>query len=196
MPKVRYQDITDSELLQRYLKGRDNQWLGVLLERYTLLLLGLCMKYLKNETEARDAVQQIFLKVIQELPKYRVDYFKSWLYMVGRNYCLTLLRDRKGKIPVPFAEESVQSPVPEPAGSDSRVDLLENGLLEAALKNLNPEQHECVTLFYLKKMSYQQVSQSTGYSLLQVKSYIQNGKRNMKLYLEKKLKDQEPGHVG
>ena len=78
-----YNDIPDRELLDKYYLSHDNELLGVLLQRYTLLLLGVCMKYLKNEEDAKDSVQQIFLKVIQELQKYRVEYFKSWLYMVA-----------------------------------------------------------------------------------------------------------------
>ena len=90
--------LTDHEILNRYYENGDNRLLGVLLQRYTLLLLGVCMKYLKNEEAAKDAVQQIFLKVITELQKYKVDYFKSWLYMVARNHCLMKLRDKNGRL--------------------------------------------------------------------------------------------------
>ncbi|HRF25092.1 MAG TPA: sigma-70 family RNA polymerase sigma factor, partial [Chitinophagaceae bacterium] len=83
-----YDHIPDQELLARFYSDHNNEWLGILLQRYTLLLLGVCMKYLKNEEEAKDSVQQIFLKVIQELHKYKVEYFKSWLYMVAKNHCL------------------------------------------------------------------------------------------------------------
>jgi len=92
--KDRYEHITDTELLEKFYSDNDNQWLGIVLQRYTLLLLGVCMKYLKNEEESRDAVQQIFLKAITELSKYRVVYIKSWLYMVARNHCLMKLRDK------------------------------------------------------------------------------------------------------
>ena len=86
MKAEKYNHITDQELLQNYQADHNSQWLGILLQRYTLLLLGVCMKYLKNEDEAKDSVQQIFLKVIQELQKYKVEYFKSWLYMVAKNH--------------------------------------------------------------------------------------------------------------
>ena len=95
-PKL-HKHISDQELLERFYADHDNQWLGILLERYTLLLLGVCMKYLKNEELARDSVQQIFLKAITELQKYRVEYFKSWIYMVAKNHCLMQLRDKPGK---------------------------------------------------------------------------------------------------
>jgi RNA polymerase sigma-70 factor (ECF subfamily) len=181
----RYQHITDNELLANFYADSNQEWIGILLQRYTLLLLGVCMKYLKDETEAKDCVQQIFLKVLTEVPKYKIDYFKSWLYMVAKNHCLMRLRD-KDKATRELTEKT------NPVHSDTdKQDLLQNeqtyDLLEKAIEELNPEQKICVTLFYLQKMSYQQVADKTGYSLMQVKSYIQNGKRNLKIVLEKKL---------
>ena len=96
--------ISDQQLLNSFYSSRDNHWLGILLQRYTLLLLGVCMKYLKNEEEAKDCVQQVFLKAITELHKYRVEYFKSWLYMVAKNHCLMKFRDRTARTPVEIKE--------------------------------------------------------------------------------------------
>ena len=93
----RYDHMTDAELLDLYYHDKSQQWIGILLERYTLLLLGVCMKYLKDENEAKDCVQQIFLKVLTEVGKYRIDFFKSWLYMVAKNHCLMRLRDKGAK---------------------------------------------------------------------------------------------------
>src|SRR6476659_3918456 len=97
MKANRYDHMTDAELLELYYSDKNQEWIGILLERYTLLLLGVCMKYLKDENEARDCVQQIFLKVLTEAGKYRIDYFKSWLYMVAKNHCLMRLRDKNAK---------------------------------------------------------------------------------------------------
>ncbi len=187
MKADKYQHTSDQELLEQFYADHDNEWLGILLQRYTLLLLGVSMKYLKNEEEAKDSVQQIFLKVIQELQKYKVEYFKSWLYMVAKNHCLMKLREKHGKITAELTDRVTATPGEE---MDRQV-LLETDhtleLMEAALKELNPEQQQCVTLFYLEKKSYQEVSETTGFSMLQVKSYIQNGKRNLKILIEKKL---------
>ena len=189
----KYQHITDQQLLEQFYSDHDNQWLGILLQRYTLLLLGVCMKYLKNEEDAKDSVQQIFLKVMQELQKYKVDYFKSWVYMVAKNHCLMKLRDRQGKITT-----EINDRLSAKAGEEmDRERLLQNDhtleLMEGALKELNPEQQQCVTLFYLQKKSYQEICEVTGYNMLQVKSYIQNGKRNLKILIEKKLLDESSG---
>lgn len=186
-PKL-HKHISDQELLDRFYADHDNQWLGVLLERYTLLLLGVCMKYLKNEEQARDCVQQIFLKAITELHKYKVEYFKSWIYMVAKNHCLMQLRDKPGKNTIEVKESIIADDY-----DTNKEDLLLNertyDYLHEALKELNTDQQLCVTLFYIEKKSYQEISEQTGYSMMQVKSHIQNGKRNMKLLIEKKLKE-------
>lgn len=185
MLSEKYSHISDKELLEQFYADSNNEWLGILLERYTFLLLGVCMKYLKNEEEAKDAVQQIFLKAIIELGKYKVDYIKSWLYMVAKNHCLMKLRDKHIII---SADEQKDLTAQE----SDKLSIIEKEVtltyLEMALEELNQEQKTCVTLFYLQKRSYQEIADHTGYSLLQVKSHIQNGKRNLKMLVEKKMK--------
>jgi RNA polymerase sigma-70 factor (ECF subfamily) len=182
-----FQHISDQDLLSQYYERHDNHLLGVLLQRYTMLLLGVCMKYLKDEEAARDAVQQIFLKVINELQRYRVHYFKSWLYMIARNHCLMQLRRHN----VNYTKEINENLAEEehPLQSEAEKEKLLS-LIELSLDELNAEQKTCITLFYLDKRSYQQISEQTGFNLMQVKSYIQNGKRNLKLLVEKKLDEQ------
>jgi len=180
----KYKHIDDNQLLQYFYNDKNNEWLGILLQRYTLLLLGVCMKYLKNEEEAKDGVQQVFLKAITELHKYKVDYFKSWLYMVAKNHCLMKLRD-KGKQTVEMNEQLL-STADESADKKKHLEkdrTLDN--MESALRMLNEEQSTCITLFYLEKKTYQEITQQTGYPLLKVKSHIQNGKRNLKIMLER-----------
>ena len=148
-----------------------------------MLLYGVCMKYLKNPEETRDAVQQIFLKVITELHKYEVSYFSSWLYMIAKNHCLMQLRTRRNGIPVDMVDEPmVVQEDPDPLKNEI---LLKE--LEDAVQHLNQEQKICIRKFYMEKKSYQVITTETGFSLLQVKSYIQNGKRNLRLLLEKKI---------
>jgi RNA polymerase sigma-70 factor (ECF subfamily) len=145
------------------------------------------MKYLKNEEAAKDAVQQIFEKVIHELQRYRVQYFKSWLYMVARNYCLMQLR-KHGEKYVDAINENIINEEPAISKETEKEKLL--SLVETSMDELSDDQKTCITLFYLDKKSYQQISEQTGFSLMQVKSYIQNGKRNLKLLVEKKLREQ------
>jgi RNA polymerase sigma factor (sigma-70 family) len=191
MKSNRYDNIADAELLELYYADKNQEWIGILLERYTLLLLGVCMKYLKDENEAKDCVQQIFLKVLTEVGKYKIDFFKSWLYMVAKNHCLMRLRD-KGPKGVKELNDNYAT-----ATETDRQELMANektyDLLEEALNELGEEQRQCVILFYLKKNSYQQITEKTGYSLMQVKSYIQNGKRNLKILLDKKNEQRTEG---
>src|SRR5689334_4102426 len=149
MKSNRYDHITDAELLNLYYTDKNQEWIGILLERYTLLLLGVCMKYLKEENEARDCVQQIFLKVLTEVGKYKIDYFKSWLYMVAKNHCLMRLRDRDKNMKELLENNAIAQP------ETDKQDLLQNeetyDLLEQAIAELNQEQKISVTLFYLQK---------------------------------------------
>ncbi|MBL7769985.1 MAG: sigma-70 family RNA polymerase sigma factor [Flavipsychrobacter sp.] len=189
MNNDKYNHISEQELLRRFYQDRDKEWLGILLQRYTLLLLGVCMKYLKNEEAARDAVQQIFLKAITELEKYEVEFIKSWLYMIAKNHCLMQFRDKNRQM-VELSEQMAEVEDHEETLSIREKDQLLDWMHES-IKNLNPEQQQCVTLFYLDKRSYQEVSELTGYSILQVKSSIQNGKRNLRLMIQRRLKENE-----
>ena len=191
MKASRYDHINDNELLNLYYSDKNQEWIGILLERYTLLLLGVCMKYLKDETEARDCVQQIFLKVLTEVGKYKIDYFKSWLYMVAKNHCLMRLRDRGAKTIKELNDyhgATIETDKQQLITNEKTFDLLEE-----ALNELSEEQRQSVILFYLNKKSYQEISEKTGFSLMQVKSYIQNGKRNLKILLDKKIKSGSEG---
>jgi len=184
--------ISDQELINRFRKDSNTKWLGTLLERYTHLVYGICIKYLKNPEEARDGVQQIFLKVLHELPRHHVQYFKSWLYQVAKNHCLMQLRSRGNKFSgeLPEMSESFEAEMAARRRMLEKDRLLNQ--LEKALLQLNEEQQKCIQLFYLQKKTYQEIARTTGYSLLQVKSYIQNGKRNLKILIEKMEKGQQP----
>lgn len=180
------QQLTDQELLQRFKTDNNSDWIGVLFDRYALLLLGMCVKYLKNEEDARDAVQQIFLKMLSEINRHEIQYFRAWIYQVTKNYCLMQLRQNHMRYKEEISDKHMGGlgEVPE----DKQVFIEKDTLLEnmkQAMALLNEEQQVCVQLFYLQKKSYQEIAGQTGYSLLQVKSYIQNGKRNLKLLLEK-----------
>jgi len=144
------------------------------------------MKYLKNETLAKDAVQQIFIKTIVELEKYKVTYFKSWLYMVAKNFCLQQLRHRYQQVPL-SENEDFESEETDKSFFENNEQLL--SLMEYYIPKLGEEQQKCITLFYYEKKTYQNICTITGYSPLQVKSYIQNGKRNLKNLIEKQIKE-------
>jgi RNA polymerase sigma factor (sigma-70 family) len=178
--------MTDRQLLDRYYADGNNNWLGILLERYTLMLLGVCMKYMRQEEEAKDCVQQVFVKIITELPKYKVEYFSSWMYTIARNHCLMRIRDRHGHAPAALTDNMLSS-WDDPGDKHTHLEKERRlELMTESLEELGKEQKSCVISFYLEKRSYQEIADSTGFTLMQVKSHIQNGKRNLKLLMEKK----------
>lgn len=182
----KHTDLSDEELIKRYQISGDNHWLGYALERYTILLLGVAMKYLKNKEAAEDAVQQIFLKALTHLPKEEILNFKGWLYVLIRNHCLQELRNKSYKTPEGILENLTI------ADNDKEHLIKKEFTLEQmneSLNELNEEQCKTIKMFYLQKLSYQQITEQTGYSFMQVKSFIQNGKRNLKLILQKKIGD-------
>lgn len=182
--------LSDEELLQQYRKSADNIWLGHLLQRHTLLLLGIAMKYLSDKDAAADAVQQIFLKTLSHLPQEPIANFKGWLYILMRNHCLQQLRDKTH-----FAEETTLAKLSADDGSElERLQKKEITLqeMEDALQLLAPEQKNCVAAFYFENKSYTAIMAATGYSFAQVKSYIQNGKRKLKIILTQNLNDPQP----
>lgn len=192
MPINKYQHITDQALIVLFKKDEDNKWLGVLLERYTMLLLGVGMKYLQNEEEAKDMVQQVFLKALEEIPKYEISFFKSWIYMVAKNHCLMKLRSQKGKQAIEFADhhESITD-----AGKEIEILKIKDfnfELMEESMNELSTEQKQCIEYFYLQKKTYQETAELSGFSMMQVKSFIQNGKRNLRISIEKKIKNEVP----
>ncbi|HZE86016.1 MAG TPA: sigma-70 family RNA polymerase sigma factor, partial [Puia sp.] len=147
------------------------------------------MKYMRQEEEAKDCVQQIFVKIITELPKYKVEFFKSWIYTIARNHCLMKLRDRHGREAVVLTDTMTAAWDEDPGKKQhlEKDQMLE--LMGQSLEELGEEQKSCVILFYLEKRSYQEIAERTGFTLMQVKSHIQNGKRNLKLLMEKKARE-------
>ncbi len=176
-----YSAHSDDELIRLYKAEFDLEILGELYKRYTGLVFGVCLKYLKDREESQDAVMQIFEKLIKSLLEHEITHFKSWLYVTSRNHVLMQLRKKKDipleDIPRSFMESDMEM---------HQEDALESNLtkLEKCIETLVEEQKACVTLFYLQHKCYQEINELTGYELKKVKSYIQNGKRNLKICLE------------
>lgn len=178
--------LSDEELVRLYRESDNKIYLGVLFKRYSHLVLGVCLKYLKDEDDSKDAAMQVFEKLMLELKRHEISFFKGWLHTVTKFHCLMLLRSGSREIagidPHVMENEALKHPLH--AVND---DILEKERqlqeMEAALLKLEPHQQQCIKLFYLEEKSYQQVSEITGFSMKQVKSYIQNGKRNIKLIM-------------
>ena len=176
--------MTDSELLNHYKKDGELSYLGELYSRYQSLVYGVCLKYLKDRDESKDAVMQLFEKLIQTLRNHEVDNFKSWLYVTARNHCLMQIRARKGKFTQEFSPEFMENQVLlHPEGEPELEENLSK--LEKCIETLINEQKQCIQLFFLQEKCYKDIAQFTGFDLNQVKSFIQNGKRNLKICMER-----------
>jgi RNA polymerase sigma-70 factor (ECF subfamily) len=176
---------TDLELVERYRGTRDPIHLGALFERYVHLALGVSLRYLRNREDAEDAVMEVYERLTKALLEHQVTNFKSWLYSVVANHCRMTLRRRKGApLAVEASEELldvVLASIPAPHEDDEDERLMQH--LPTALARLGEGQRRCLELFYLQGHSYAEVASLCGYSLNEVKSHIQNGKRNLRILL-------------
>ncbi len=184
---------TDTELLQKYRQNGDLADLGMLYDRYIHLVYGTSLKYLKNEDDSKDIVMLVFEKLTTKLKTYQVNHFESWLYMVTKNECLMTLRKQKGQREVSFESFTTNHRINEDESMENESFLhqladefqemdLETNLqaMEKAILLLAPEQKLCIELFYLENKCYKEIVELTNYDLSKVKSYLQNGKRNLK----------------
>jgi RNA polymerase sigma-70 factor (ECF subfamily) len=188
--KKEVKTMTDEELIFAFKRSKDNEFFGEIFQRYTHLIFGVCMKYLRDEEGAKDAVMQVFEKLFEDIHQQEIRNFKSWIYTVAKNHCLMKLRKGKTILKEELRyKKSIQSDFMELADEvhHNGAKELEGKFdqLHKAISLLNKDQKECIELLYLQNNSYKQVAEITGYSMKQVKSYIQNGKRNLKNYLEK-----------
>ncbi len=186
--------LTDNELVYRYKQTSDKSCVGELFSRYIRFVFLVCMKYFMDEEQARDASMHIFEKLFTDLKKHEVQNFKSWLYTVAKNHCLIEIRGEKHKL---VMEEEIKKDHKNYMESGNFMYLVnekdnEKKLkdLEEAILLLSKEQRICIELFYFKEKCYDEIAGITGYNYKQVKSYIQNAKRNLKNILTKKYEQQ------
>ena len=177
------QNAGDDILLNNYRETGDLAVLGRLFEKQMAVIYGVCLKYLKNEEQAKDAVMGIFEELVVKAKAHDVKQFRSWLYVLSRNYCLMQLRQGKKMETVSVDDFMEFNPVLHP-DEDNRESALK--ALELCMDKLPGNQKQSVDLFYLKEKCYKEIAEITGFSLNEVKSFIQNGKRNLKICLDKK----------
>jgi len=185
--------MSDEELINAYKESSNIEYVGELFQRKTHLIASLSFKFLKNETDAEDATYEVFEILCKDLLKHEVANINSWLFSVTRNHCYKKLRKTINEREKINEQKNSTYSFMESATDD---DLLEKELLEEQLdlmeeviEELNKEQRVCVKLFYLEKKSYVEIVEETEYELKKVKSYIQNGKRNIKILMDKKIAD-------
>ncbi len=174
---------SDTELVQQYKSGGDINVLGELYGRYMELVYGVCLKYFKEPEEAKDAVINIFEELVTKLKKYEVSNFKSWLYQLAKNHCLMKIRSRKSQ---PVIVDVDLMHLGENNHLDNIIEKEEqlNGM-ENCIEQLPEDQKQAIQLFYLEEKCYKEISDLTETDINKVRSFIQNGRRNLKICMEK-----------
>ncbi len=185
--------LSDTDIISRYKKQGDAEVLTPLFDRYIHLVFGVCLKYLKNKEEAKDAAMEIMESLIDKLLQHEITNFSSWLHTVSRNYCLMRIRSRKENLFIEIDKRKSEQ-IPVESDEDLHQKIKKEARLNEmgkAIVSLNHEQKQCIHLFFFEKRSYDEIAKETGYSVNKVKSHIQNGKRNLRNYLIENGK--EPG---
>ena len=187
LPK--YQKLTlatDEELLLLFRTTGHSEYFGELYGRYIPLVYGLCLKYLQHAEKAQDAVMQLYENLSGRLNRYEINVFRTWLYSVAKNHCLQELRKTKHEISVDFDFQDMES--------DMILHLFDEGrdeeqfeALQKCMEQLPEPQRVSISKFFMEEMSYADIADATGYHLKSIKSHIQNGKRNLKICIEKQL---------
>ncbi len=188
--QINLQQHDDIQLIQQWQTTADNRCLALLFQRYSHLVSAICLKYLKQREDAQDAAMDIFEKLPMELKKANITYFKSWLYMVTKNHCL--MRLRKAKLPTISEQEMSYSldnqlDWSETPNHESDIENAQIENLQPCLEQLKVEQKQCVELFFLQEKSYKEIMQITFFEYNAVKSFIQNGRVNLRKCLENGL---------
>ncbi len=177
---------TDEELLQRYVDTGCTEHFGTLYSRYIPLVYGLCLKYFRDADTAQDNVMQLFEDLSKKIAGYEIKVFRTWLYSVAKNHCLQILRKDKKEIAIDFNAQLVESDIvlhlleERPEKGEDKTEALNR-----CMEQLPEPQRVSIQHFFMEEKSYADVADATGYNLKSVKSYIQNGKRNLKICIEK-----------
>lgn len=177
-------NATDEQLIEQFKQTGDQQALAELYLRYSELLYGVCLKYLEDAEEARDAVMNIYQELLVKVPRHEIQNFKSWVYVLTKNHCLMQLRSAKKNITVSLEQHPVQSD--DFSHLDSVIEKEEAfKRLEKCIEKLPAEQQQSIQLFYYNNKCYNEIAETTGMDWNRVRSLIQNGRRNLKICMEK-----------
>ena len=173
----------DTELVEQYKSAGDINVLGELYGRYMELVYGVCLKYFKEPEEAKDAVINIFEELVTKLKKYDVTNFKSWLYQLSKNHCLMKIRSGKSKpmmVDVDIMHLEENNHLDNVSEKEEQLNGMEN-----CIEQLPAEQKQAIQLFYLREKCYKEIADLTETDINKVRSFIQNGRRNLKICMEK-----------
>lgn len=178
--------ISDKELIAAFKESGEMVHLSTLYQRYMDLVFGVCLKYFKDAERSKDAVMDIFEELNRKLKQHEVDNFKGWLHVLARNYCLMQLRSPKNIKTTEFNADFMQSSQTTHLSNEVLEKEATFKKLEECMETLPADQQQSIQLFFVEKKCYNEIAEITGYEWNKVRSYIQNGKRNLKICLDGK----------
>ena len=183
--------LTDRELIDKFRESEDCEYLGELFKRYSALILGVAFKYLKNHSDSQDATLEVFGLMQQSLLKHDVVHIKNWLHTVTRNHCFMRMRQENNP-PFVYLSPDHLANISNVKEDNPALYVNANGHslfgedVQNAIASLSEEQATCMQLFYYEGKKYREIAELTGYSTKAVKSHIQNGRRNLRNFLDNK----------
>ncbi len=181
--------LSDEDIILQYKSTLDNHYVGVLYERYAHIIFGICLKYLKNRHDAEDVMVEIYEKLEITLIQKEVGKFRNWLFVMVKNYCVSKLRSLQTETKRRQSYKDYVKHLTLQENDFTEIDenctILEEGQLAALVATLPHKQKICVASFYFENKSYKDIAEYLGESVGKIRSYIQNGRRNLKLMLSK-----------
>jgi RNA polymerase sigma factor (sigma-70 family) len=181
-------NYSDDDLIKKYKESMDKNYVGELYKRHTGFVFAICFRYLKDKGKTEEITMEIFESLFDKLLEHEITNFKPWLHTLSRNHCLLYFRNlnyEKKKLGIKKENSEKNMDFDPFVHPDYEIKEEQFFLLQKFIEKLKDEQKICVELFYLEEKSYTEISEKTGFSFKEVKSYLQNGKRNLKLQFDK-----------
>ena len=166
---------TDQQLVAAYLAGEGRAF-DILVTRYLRLVYSVTFYYAKNEAEAEDLSQDVFIKVMRHLKRFDPSMaFKPWLMRIARNHSLDWVKKKKPFLMADLETEegedildTIVDCAPLPDELAKRQEALDE--LDHALGILSPKDRLVIQLRYLKELSFREIAEELGEALDTVKS--------------------------
>lgn len=179
--------MPDERLLERYKETKDLKWISQLFGRYVHLIYGVCLRYTPDVREAEDMTMEVYEKITSKALTHNVKQFKSWVYIVAKNHCLEKIRKMTGRRTESFDPTFMQlaaefHPIDEVVTTELKESQFKR--MEDCMNRLNDQQRKSIELFYYKNKTYSQIAAIIEDEVSQVRSYLQNGRRNIKKCVE------------
>jgi RNA polymerase sigma factor (sigma-70 family) len=180
--------MNDEQLVEQFQNG-NKEVFDELLNRYQVKVVNTCFRYLNDKEDARDAAQDIFIKLYFALPKFKPKaQFSTWLYRIAVNHSLNMLRSKKRKqwqqAMTTLGKKDLRhtNQIKSDATEDPEANLQskeQSALVQNALAQLSTAQRTAVILHRFEGLSYKEIAAVMETSVSSVESRIFRAKQNL-----------------